>query len=111
MAKKTTTKGKNTRAGAVRGAKGAKQAPECAQEWSILLFGAAVLVLALVFVQGASAWAWVRTHVLFGVFGVSAYVLGPALVYLALRVAAGLPVRGKAVRQIVEILKANVFGA
>ena len=77
MAKKTTTKGKNTRAGAVRGAKGAKgakQAPECAQEWSILLFGAAVLVLALVFVQGASAWAWVRTHVLFGVFGVSGFL-------------------------------------
>ncbi|HIW53794.1 MAG TPA: DNA translocase FtsK [Candidatus Ruthenibacterium merdigallinarum] len=103
MAKKTTTKGKNTRAGAVRGAKGAKQAPECAQEWSILLFGAAVLVLALVFVQGASAWAWVRTHVLFGVFGVSAYVLGPALVYLALRVAVGLPVRGKAVRLSVTL--------
>ena len=50
--------------------------------WSILLFGLAILVAAMTYVPGASAWAWLRMNVLFGVFGVSTYLLAPALVYL-----------------------------
>ena len=57
--------------------------------WSILLFGLAILVAAMTYVPGASAWAWLRMNVLFGVFGVSTYLLAPALVYLAILVAMG----------------------
>mgnify|MGYP000025455489 CR=1 FL=1 len=45
--------------------------------WSILLFGIGVLVFALIVVPGASVWSWVRTNILFGVFGVGSYVLAP----------------------------------
>ena len=63
--------------------------------WSILLFGLAILVAAMTYVPGASAWAWLRMNVLFGVFGVSTYLLAPALVYLAILVAMGRPARLK----------------
>ncbi len=68
-----------------------------------MIFGAAVLVVALVLVQGDSVWAWLRANVIFGVFGISAYVLGPVLVYLALRVAAGLPVRTRAAKAFLSM--------
>ena len=73
-----------------------KPKPELAAQWSIVLFGAAVLIAFLTYVQGASGWAWARANLLFGVFGVSAYLLAPALAYLAVRVAIGLPVKKEA---------------
>ena len=63
--------------------------------WSILLFGLAILVAAMTYVPGASAWAWLRMNVLFGVFGISTYLLAPALVYLAILVAMGRPAKLK----------------
>ena len=82
----------------------AKPAADLAPEWSIFIFGAAVLVLALVFVKGASVWAWVRSNIIFGIFGVGAYVLGPILIYLALRVVVGLPIIKKSIKFFISIL-------
>ncbi|MFQ9680648.1 MAG: hypothetical protein ACLRZH_11700 [Ruthenibacterium lactatiformans] len=36
-------------------------------------------MFALIVVPGASVWNWVRTNILFGVFGVGSYVLAPML--------------------------------
>lgn len=98
MATRQTTKKRGT--ASQRGRKKRRQKPEMAAEWSILLFGVAILVAALTYVKGASGWAWARTHLLFGVFGISSYVLAPVLVYLAVRVAMGLPVKAKAAKAL-----------
>lgn len=98
MATKQTTKKRGT--AAQRGRKKRRQKPEMAAEWSILLFGVAILVAALTYVQGADGWAWARIHLLFGVFGISSYALAPVLVYLAVRVAMGLPVKAKAAKAV-----------
>lgn len=81
-----------------------KPAADLAPEWSIFIFGVAVVVLALVFVKGASVWAWIRSNVIFGVFGVGAYVLGPILIYLALRVVVGLPIIKKSIKFLISVL-------
>ena len=39
-------------------------------------------------------WNWVRTNILFGVFGVGSYVLAPMLLYIAVLVACERPVKG-----------------
>lgn len=99
MATRQTTKKRGT-AAAQRGRKKRRQKPEMAAEWSILLFGVAILVAALTYVKGADGWAWARIHLLFGVFGISSYALAPVLVYLAVRVAMGLPVKAKAAKAV-----------
>lgn len=88
--RRTTTK----RKAAPRGRKPQPKADMNAS-WSILLFGLAILVAAMTYVPGASAWAWLRMNVLFGVFGISTYLLAPALVYLAILVAMGRPAKLK----------------
>ena len=68
-ARKTNTK-TNTRGSGQRGGRRrAKPKPDMNARWSILLFGIGVLVFALIVVPGASVWNWVRTNILFGVFG------------------------------------------
>ena len=94
----SSTKKKTTKQTAV------KPAADLAPEWSIFIFGVAVVVLALVFVKGASVWAWVRSNVIFGIFGVGAYVLGPILIYLALRVVVGLPIIKKSIKFLISVL-------
>ena len=89
--RKTATKRKRT---AQRGRKPQPKA-DMSASWSILLFGLAILVAAMTYVPGASAWAWLRMNVLFGVFGISTYLLAPALVYLAILVAKGRPAKAK----------------
>ena len=73
-ARKTNTK-TNTRGSGQRGGRRrAKPKPDMNARWSILLFGIGVLVFALIVVPGASVWNWVRTNILFGVFGVSGFL-------------------------------------
>lgn len=76
-------------------AKRGRPGPEMAAQWSILLFGIGVLLLALTYVQGEAGWGWVRTNLLFGVFGISAYCLAPLVLYGAVCVAMEQPVRKK----------------
>lgn len=65
--------------------------PDVAQSWSILLFGIGAILIAMIFVEGQSVWAWLRS-VLFGVFGLSMYFMGPLTLYLAVLVALGRPI-------------------
>lgn len=64
-------------------------------QWSILLFGIGILLLAVTYVQGSAGWSWVRENLLFGVFGVSAYVLAPVVLYAAVLIALARPVADK----------------
>lgn len=72
-----------------------RPAPEMAAQWSILLFGLGILLAALTLVPGESAWNWMRTNFLFGVFGISTYCLAPMVLYGAVCVALEQPVRKK----------------
>ena len=83
----------NTSAKRRPAARGRKKKPELSREWSIALLIAAVLAAALTYVQGESGWAWARANLLFGVFGPAAYLLAPALGWLAVRVSIGQPVK------------------
>ena len=74
------------------------------RRWSILLFGIGVLVFALIVVPGASVWNWVRTNILFGVFGVGSYVLAPMLLYIAVLVACERPVKGKLAKALLVLM-------
>lgn len=58
---------------------------------SIILAGIGALLLALIFVPGASVWSWVRANLLFGVFGIGAYILAVMLLYLGVCMADGRP--------------------
>ncbi|MEG1275769.1 MAG: DNA translocase FtsK, partial [Ruthenibacterium sp.] len=58
-------------------------------QWSILLFGIGILLLAITYVPGDAAWSWIRHNLLFGVFGVSAYLLAPLVLYAAVLIALG----------------------
>ncbi|WP_367926073.1 DNA translocase FtsK [uncultured Ruthenibacterium sp.] len=66
-----------------------------AEQWSILIFGIGILIAAMTYVEGASVWSWIRSNLLFGVFGVSTYLLAPAILYIAVLVAIGMPMKKK----------------
>ena len=73
--------------------------PDIAQSWSILLFGLGAVLVAMIFVEGESAWAWMRAA-LFGVFGLGMYVLGLLVLYVAVLVALGLPIWSKCAKAL-----------
>lgn len=83
-------------------AKRAKQ-PDYAIEVSMGLFAAGALLIVMLFVEGQSLWSLVRTA-LFGFFGVNMYLLGVALLYLAVLVARGEPVWGRIARGLFLML-------
>lgn len=84
--RKTTTKKKTSTT-----AKKRRKQPDLAQSWSIWLFGIGSILIVMIFVQGESAWAWLRSA-LFGVFGAGMYVLGLLFVFVAVLVALELPI-------------------
>ncbi len=55
---------------------------------SLVLFGIGVVLILMLFVPGKSVWAMLR-NALFGVLGVGMYLLGAAVVYLAVCLAQG----------------------
>ena len=55
---------------------------------SVALAGVGLLVIALVLVRGEGGWLMLR-NVLFGIFGVVTYLVGPFLLYLAYLVPSG----------------------
>lgn len=61
-------------------------------------------MFALIVVPGASVWNWVRTNILFGVFGVGSYVLAPMLLYIAVLVACERPVKGKLAKALLVLM-------
>ncbi len=51
---------------------------------AVILFCVALLLLAFCFIPGASVWEFVRQHVLFGTFGITAYLVPVILGYVAI---------------------------
>ena len=86
-----------------------KKRPEIGEQWSILLFGIGIFLLAITYVEGASVWSWIRSNLLFGVFGISTYCLAPLVLYAAVLVAIGQPVRAKMGKAV--LLMALLSGA
>lgn len=82
----------------------AKPKPEIARSWSILLFCLGGTFTAMAFVEGMSAWLWLRS-VLFGLLGFAAYALGPVLLWFAVLVALERPI----LRQCVKLLFVLLF--
>ena len=54
------------------------------QMTAVILFCVALLLLAFCFIPGASVWEFVRQHVLFGTFGITAYLVPVILGYVAI---------------------------
>ena len=79
--KKTQSSGKRTQP------QKAQKAPEkkglSSQMVAVILFCAALLLLAFCFIPGASAWEFIRQHVMFGTFGIAAYIVPLLLGYVA----------------------------
>ena len=95
--RKTTTKKTNT------GARRRRPKPDIAQSWSILLFGLGAVLVAMIFVEGQSVWAWLRAA-MFGVFGLGMYVLGLLVLYVAVLVALGLPIWSKCAKALLLMM-------
>ena len=51
---------------------------------AVVLFCVALLLLAFCFIPGASVWEFVRQHILFGTFGITAYLVPVILGYVAM---------------------------
>ena len=54
------------------------------QMTAVILFCVALLLLAFCFIPGASVWEFIRQHVLFGTFGITAYLVPVVLGYIAI---------------------------
>ena len=61
------------------------------QAWSVVLFAVALLLIAMLFIPGQALWAGIRGGI-FGLFGVSAYVWPPVLIYIAVIAALDQPI-------------------
>ncbi len=61
-------------------------------KWSILLFGIGILLLALTYIEGNTGWEWIRQNIVFGIFGISAHLIAPIIITIAVFVAMKKPV-------------------
>ncbi len=71
-----------------------KASPQTNRLWSILIFALAMLLGAMTYIPGESVWAVLR-QVCFGLFGWVLFAVTPAMVYIAVLIAAGKPWKGK----------------
>lgn len=85
-ARKKTTPARGAKNGKTTRARAAAPPQRIDRRWSILLFGLGVLFVVLSFIKGEAVWLWMRTNILFGVFGICGWVLGPFLIYLGVLV-------------------------
>ncbi len=54
---------------------------------AVIMFCIALLLLAFCLIPGASAWEFIRQHIMFGTFGITAYLVPVLLGYIAILVA------------------------
>ncbi|MDL2219833.1 DNA translocase FtsK [Ruminococcaceae bacterium OttesenSCG-928-O06] len=84
------------------------------RRWAILLFGVGLFLAALAVIPGESGWAWLRSNLLFGTFGISAWVLGAMVVWWAVLVSMDKPVFPAIIKGVVLLFvfsgAALVFG-
>ncbi|MEG2500424.1 MAG: DNA translocase FtsK [Oscillospiraceae bacterium] len=83
---------------------------EINKSWSILAFGIGIIILAMTYIKGEAVWAIIRTAI-FAVFGVGTYLIGPAIIFVAVLVALGKPIWGKILKILILMLfvTATVF--
>lgn len=111
------TKRKTTAASGRKSKTGRKKTPPkkgIDYRWSVLLFGLGAFFVALSFIPGESGWAALRGYFLFGVFGVCGWLLGPLLLYFAVLVGFGKPVKAAVWKSVFILLAVSgvslVFG-
>ncbi len=80
------------------GSKKKQQKPEVSQNWSVAFFGVSALLFALTFIEGESIWSTIRIYGLFGTFGLTTYLVAPIVLYFAVLIALGKPVKVKALQ-------------
>ncbi len=84
------------------------------KRWAILLFGLGLFFVLFSVIPGESGWAFMRINVLFGVFGISGWLLGPALIWWAVLVSLEKPFVGAIVKGAIFLFvlsgAALVFG-
>ncbi|CZT57970.1 DNA translocase SpoIIIE [Eubacteriaceae bacterium CHKCI005] len=90
-AKKTTGAKKSSPPRSAAAKQYEEQRRQHRQAWSVVLFAVALLLIAMLFIPGQSLWAGIRGG-LFGLFGVSAYVWPPVLIYIAVIAALDQPI-------------------
>lgn len=114
--KRSTTSTNKSKAGQRKttSRKPAAKKTEIDRRWSILLFALGAFFIILSFVPGSSLWLTMRENVLFGTFGISGWLLGPVLLYLAVLISFEKPVFGEVIRCAAFILAlsgaALIFG-
>ena len=109
---KTATKSKTTTStGKKRGrpSKKDQKTAEINRAWSLVMFVFGVLLLAMAFLPGENFWAFLRTNILFSVFGFSSYFIGAVILYIGYLTAFGRPVKRKMVRASGFILLMSSF--
>lgn len=96
-AKKPAAKNKQSKPSTAkrgRPSKQAKRKAEIDRLWSIVMFAAGALLTALTLIPGDNLWAVLRSQ-LFGVFGTTAYIVGPVIIYIGCLTFNEKPVRIK----------------
>ncbi len=73
-------------------------------QWSILLFGIGILLLAITFIPGNTGWQWIRGNIIFGVFGIGTYLLAPLVLYIAVKIAMHKPILLTSIKSALLIL-------
>lgn len=98
-ASRSSTAGRKPSGKKSPGRKPARPQPELDRTWSILLFAQGLILLAMAFIPGESAWYWMH-NVLRGVFGVTSYVVGIFVLYWAVLVALEQPILQRCLKDL-----------
>ncbi len=98
-ASRSSTAGRKPSSKRSPGRKPARPKPELDRTWSILLFAQGLILLAVAFVPGESAWNWIH-NALRGVFGVTSYALGVFVLYWAVLVALEQPILQRCLKDL-----------
>lgn len=77
-----------------------KAKPEIDRVWSIVLFGAGLLLCALTYIEGQPFWNTLRDG-LFGMFGYAVYLLAPLVLFIAVLVAMGKPFKVRLLQLVI----------
>ncbi len=79
------------------------------QMTAVILFCVCLLLLALCFIPGGNAWEYIRQHLIFGVFGLAAYLIPILLGYIAVLFAKNEDIDKKRILRIVGISVFMIF--
>ena len=89
--KSTAAKKGSGRQTAAQKRRAEEQARSRRQLWAVILFAAGIFFLAVALIPGQGFWNWLHTFC-FGLFGWCAYLIAPALIYIAVMAAMDKPI-------------------